>query len=261
MTDYPLQASRRKRLTAGNVGSNATGRSNLVSAAIVLFLVAGAAICLIAPDQVDGALGRTVTAISDTKGGTDRIWTSVVTTLADEDGEDQPARDMSDVPGITTLMQGDRVTTLNVSRTLATRGNDILEVAPTTTILVKEETPGSPATIIELLNGTLHVDAAKRDVGETLSIETPYLVAIVKGTAFDVTATEHGAAVTVTEGLVAVRSARSSAMVGVAPGETAIVTSVHGALPTIIATPIGGALAAIEAAVGGTISNSNHHRR
>jgi hypothetical protein len=262
MTDYPLQASRRKRLTAGNVGSTGKGRSGLISTAIVLFLVAGAATCLIAPDQVDDALGRTVTVISDTKGGTDRIWTSVVTTLADEEGEeDQLARDTSDVPGMTTLMQGDRVTTLNVSRTLGTRGNDILEVAPTTTILVKEQTPESPATIIELLYGTLHVDAARRDAGETLSIETPYLVAIVKGTAFDVTTTEHGSAVAVTEGLVSVRSARSRAATDVAPGQTAIVSSVHGTLPTVIATPSGGALAAIKAATGGAISNANHHRR
>jgi len=47
----------------------------------------------------------------------------------------------------------------------------------------------------------------------------------------------------------------------VTPGHTAIVSSVHGSLPTVVATPPEGGTAALEATVSGMIANSNHHRR
>ncbi len=107
----------------------------------------------------------------------------------------------------------------------------------------------------------MHVKAGKRREGETLSIETQYLVATVKGTEFVVTATDAGTAVSVSEGVVQVRSTRASQAVDVTPGQTALVSSVHGSLPTIVATPSAGGNAALAAAVSGTIANNNHHRR
>ena len=137
------------------------------------------------------------------------------------------------------LKDGDRVTAGNAGRTVATSGNDLLRLEPKTTITIGEQ---KPATIIELLDGTLHVKAGKRQDGDTLSIETQYLVATVKGTEFVVATTEMGTAVSVTEGVVSVRSTRSSEAFDVVPGQTALVSSVHGSLPTIVATPAAGGI-------------------
>ena len=151
-----------------------------------------------------------------------------------------------------------RVTTGSQGRTVTTPGNDILRLDPGTTIMVGEP---QRATIIDLLEGTLHVIAGERQDGDTLSIETEYMVATVKGTEFVVVATDTGTAVSVTEGVVSVRSIRTSEALDVVPGHTAIVSSVHGLLPTVVATPTAGGMSALEAAVSGTIANSNHHRR
>lgn len=84
----------------------------------------------------------------------------------------------------------------------------------------------------------------------------------MKGTEFVVATSDSGTAVSVTEGVVSVRSIRTSSQAfDILPGQTALVSSVHGTLPTIVATPAGGGMAAVEAAVTGTLGNSNHHRR
>ena len=154
------------------------------------------------------------------------------------------------------LKDGDRVTTGSQGRTLATKGSDILQLEPKTTITIGNQTR---ATTIELLNGALHVKAGKRHDGETLSIETQYLVATVKGTEFMVATTDSGTAVSVTEGVVSVRSTHSSQAFDVVPGQTAVVSTTQGSLPTIVATPSGGGIAAIEAAVSGTSATATTH--
>jgi ferric-dicitrate binding protein FerR (iron transport regulator) len=105
------------------------------------------------------------------------------------------------------------------------------------------------------------VEAAKRTDGGTLSIKTQYLVATVKGTKFHVMTTDSGAAVSVTEGVVSVRSIGSSDGVDVTRGRTAVVSSADGATPRVGLTPVGGALAAIEAVRSGSVSDSNHQAR
>ena len=222
-----------------------------------MIVILAASAYLMAHDQVDEALGRTATVISDKSTTTGQVWTSVVTTFATEDGEEDLARETS-APDLTMLKDGDRVTTGSQSRTVATSGNDLLRLEPKTTITIGET---KPATIIELLDGTLHVKAGKREDGDTLSIETQYLVATVKGTEFVVATTDVGTAVSVTEGVVSVRSIRVGQAFDVMPGQTALVSSVHGSLPTIVATPAAGGTAALEAAVSGILANSNHHRR
>jgi hypothetical protein len=242
-------------------GSPQEGGSSIVPIAIALVLVIVAAVCLFAPNKVDNAIGQTVSAVSDKNAATSKIWTSVTSTFTGDEAEDARIATPAARSGATVLTHGEKIVTGEARRTVLTRGNDILELEPQTAIAVGDTELDSPASIIELIYGTLHVKAAKRTDGETLSIETEYLVATVKGTQFDVTMTEHGAAVSVTEGLVSVRSTRSREGLDVTPGHTAIVSAVHGAMPTIIATPAGGALAAVEAAVAGTISNGNHHKR
>ena len=258
MSESRTNATRRKRATSTEAGSaHKSGRSGGLSAIISVIVILAASAYLMAHNQVDEALGRTATVISDKSTTTGQVWTSVVTTFASDESEEDPVREAS-APDLTMLKDGDRVTTGSRGRTVTTSGNDILSLEPKTTITIGEP---MPATIIELLGGTLHVKAGKRQDGDTLSIETQYLVATVKGTEFVVTTTASGAAVSVSEGVVSVRSTRASDAFDVLPGQTALVSSVHGTLPTIVATPAGGGAVALAAAIAGTTGNSNHHRR
>ena len=259
MSESRANATRRKRAASTEASSShKTGSSGGSSAIISIIVILAASAYLMAHNQVDEALGRTATVISDKSTTTGQVWTSVVTTFATNDAEEDLARETS-APDLTMLKDGDRVTTGNAGRTVATSGNDLLHLEPKTTITIGEQQ--KPATIIELLDGTLHVKAGKREDGDTLSIETQYLVATVKGTEFVVATTDVGTAVSVTEGVVSVRSIRVGQAFDVMPGQTALVSSVHGSLPTIVATPSAGGMAALEAAVSGILANSNHHRR
>ena len=258
MSESRINTTRRKRVGSTEAGSShKSSGSGGLSAIIAVAVILAASAYLMAHNKVDEALGRTATVISDKSTATGQVWTSVVTTFAADD-EDDPAHEASSAPDLTLLKDGDRVSTGSRGRTVATSGNDLLRREPETTITIGEP---KPATIIELLDGTLHVKAGKRHDGDTLSIETQYLVATVKGTEFVVTTTDSGAAVTVTEGVVSVRSTRASDAFDVLPGQTALVSSVHGSLPTIVATPAGGGAVALAAAIAGTTGNSNHHRR
>ncbi len=78
-----------------------------------------------AHNQVDEALGRTATVVSDKSTTTGQVWTSVVTTFATEDAEEDLASGTS-APDLTMLKDGDRVTTGSAGRTVATSGNDLL---------------------------------------------------------------------------------------------------------------------------------------
>jgi hypothetical protein len=258
MSESRTNATRRKRAASTEVSSShKTGGSGSLSAILSIGVILAASVYLFAHDRVDEALGQTATVISDKSTTTGQVWTSVVTTFA-EDGEEDPVSETS-APDLTLLKDGDRVIAGSAGRTVVTSSNDILKLEPTTAITIDAQ---KPATIIELLDGTLHVKAGKRQDGDTLSIETQYLVATVKGTEFAVTVTDKGAAVSVTEGVVSVRSTRAtSEAFDVMPGQTALVSSVHGSLPTIVATPASGGPAALEAAVSGLLANSNHHRR
>jgi hypothetical protein len=259
MSESRSNATRRKRAASTEVSSShKTGSSGKLSAVLSISVILAASAYLMAHDQVDEALGRTATVISDKSSTTTgQVWTSVVTTFATEDGEEDLANETS-TPDLTMLKDGDRVTAGSQDRSVTTSGNDLLRLEPKTTITIGEQ---KPATIIELLDGTLHVKAGKRQDGDTLSIETQYLVATVKGTEFMVAVTDEGAAVSVTEGVVSVRSTRTNEAFDVLPGQTALVSLVHGSLPTIVATPAAGGRAALQAAVSGIIANSNHHRR
>jgi hypothetical protein len=253
-----VNASRRKRTTATAAasGSHKLGGSGFVSSVIALLLAAGAATCLIIPDEVDNALGRTATVISEKKAAAGETLASVVSIATEVEDEPVPVS-----INATVLKRGQNLATGNEGRTVMTSGHDILRLEPQTAIVASDSEQEGPATVIELLYGTLHVKAARRSEGKTLSIETPSLVATVKGTEFEVVVLDHGTAVSVSEGLVSVRSVRSPEAIDVTPGHTAVVSAVHGVLPTMVATSPEGPTGAIEAAVSGTLSNGNHHRR
>jgi len=247
MPDLPLSGSRRKRLTETGSSSREGGGSFLPTMiALVLGIVLAA--YLIAPNQVDNALGRTATAVAGKGGATNEVWNSVVTALTSEDAERGQIANAANLSNYTVLQQNQSVATGSVGRIVLTQGHDILQMGPKTTIAVGAGGPNAPITVIKLIDGTIQVKAAKRTDGRTFSVETQFLVATVKGTKFDVVTTPGGAAVSVTEGLVSVRKAGSSDGVDVTPGNTAVVSAFAGAAPVVGPTPSGGSPAAIEAA-------------
>jgi hypothetical protein len=257
-----MNRSRRKRLGGTETGSShKEGRNNIVPmvAAVILVLALGA--LLVAPNEVDSALNRTATVVSD-KAAPTQVWSSVVSTFSSEEArEEQQVASVSPLANAVMLKPNESVATTGQSRTMLTRGHDIIELDPATRIVEGNRGLDDTMSIIELIEGTIHIRAAKRTDGGTLSIETQYLVATVKGTKFDVTVTDQGAAVSVTEGVVFVRAVGSTDGVDVTHDRTAVVLAGGGAMPRLSTTTAGGALAALEAASSGVISNSNHHRR
>lgn len=261
MRDLPLNGSRRKRFTDAGTSASREGTGGIVPTAIALILILALAIWVIAPGQVDEALGRTASAVTDKNAITTQVWRTVASTFEGEDSEPVQVASAAPLSGVATIKPNESISTGSTGRTVLTRGHDIVDLAPRTTIVVDERGSEDPATIIRLIDGTLHVRAAKRPVRGTLSVETRYLVATVKGTKFDVTTTAGGASVSVTEGIVRVRTIGSSEGVDLTRGRTAIVLAGEGATLRVISTPPGGGLAGIEAIGAGTISNSNHHQR
>jgi len=249
MPDLPLNSSRRKPVVGAEPSSlSQEGGGSIVPTAIALILAVLLVVWLIAPNQVDSVFGRTAAAVAGKDTATDRFWHSIVSTLTSDEGDREQIASSTASTGATVLQPNQSVTTGSTGRMVLTLGHDILELAPRTTIAVGDARPEATTTIIRLLDGTVHVKAAKRTDGQTFSVETQYLVATVKGTKFDVMTSERGAAVSVTEGLVSVRPAGSSDGVDVAPGNTAVVLAADGAAPVVGPTPVGGAPAAIDAA-------------
>ncbi|MEZ5831162.1 MAG: FecR domain-containing protein [Dongiaceae bacterium] len=249
MPSLPLNESRRKRLTSADASSSSReGGVSIARVMIGLIIAAIIAICLIAPNQVDNAIGRVVPTGDGKSADTNQVWSSVVSALSSEDVEHDQVASSSTSSSWPVLQPNQSVTTGSTGQTVLTRGHDILEIGPQSTISIGESQLNGSAAIIDLLNGTIHVEAAKRTGGQTLSIKTTYLVATVKGTKFDVATTDDGTAVSVTEGVVSVKAAGSSSSVDVTLGVTAVVLSSAGGVPVVGPTPSEGAAAAIEAA-------------
>lgn len=257
MRNLPLSDSRRKRSAdVGASGSSPEGGAGSVPTIIALVLVLVLAVCVIAPGKVDDALGRTRSIVTGNDPVTTQVWHTVATTFENDDAESEQVASAALAHGVASSKPNE-IATGDSSRSLLTRGHDILELDPFTIIDINDEATDS-TTIIQLFDGTVHVKAAKRTDGGTLSVKTRYLVATVKGTKFDVTTTTEGAAVSVTEGIVWVRATASNDGVDVTRGRTAVILAADGATLRVISTPAGGAMAAIGAMTSGTVSNANH---
>jgi hypothetical protein len=230
--------------------------------AIVAILAIMLAVFVLAPNQVDSALDRTLTAVAGNDTLPGQAWRSVASTIVSEDAEeDEQVASAVPSSSFTVLKPNESAATGDEGGTVLTRGNDILELDPETAIAVGGSTTEDSTAFIKLLDGSVLVKAAKRTDGGTLSVESPFLVATVKGTEFKVTTTERGSAVSVFEGVVSVRSTASSLAVDVSPGRTAVVSAATGAAPALSLTRAAGAVAAIDAMNAGIVSNSNHHSR
>lgn len=249
MSHAAVSGPKRKHLSSGQTGvSSQQGSMGTLRTAFLIILALFIGVWLVAPDQIDRAVSRVVPTGGETGSEADDAWTSVVSAVTSEDGDTEPGARSASI--VSDAAQTGTITSGSAGKTLVTRGHDIVEMRPQTVIAVDESTPDDPSTIVRLIDGSIFVEAAKRKHGETLSVETRYLVATVKGTKFDVTITPHGAAVAVSEGLVAVRAIGSSVSVNVGPGNAVVVPPQ--ATPVLIVgpAPVGGGAAAIEAARG-----------
>jgi hypothetical protein len=176
----------------------------------------------------------------------DGVLTWIVKSISsDEDGDFIPASALH-VPQVgEALAAGQQISTAAGQRMVLVNGRDLMEIRPNTTLTLGDNDPATPDPNADLLTGTIHVEVGKRTPGQTFSIGAPYLVATVKGTAFDVSASRDASAVSVTEGIVAVRSALSGASIDVAAGNTAIVARHTLGAPTLVPTPASGAPSSI----------------
>ncbi len=104
------------------------------------------------------------------------------------------------------------------------RGEDVIRIEPNTTL---ELPAGSDRTTLTNFNqpagrALFSVETRK---ARKFRVTTPYLVTLVKGTSFGVDVSETGAAVSVSEGIVAVTSSTTGSSADVTVGETARVSS------------------------------------
>jgi hypothetical protein len=187
--------------------------------------------CLVGPSRAEGPLDWVVSAIT---GQSPTI---------------EQASISGDLSRGSVVQPSDRISTGDGERVVLTHGQDVLELQPNTTVAIGGAGPNRMATVVKLLDGTVHVKVGKRAPGRTFSVETRFLVATVKGTEFDVTADDDAAAVSVSEGTVAVQSAGGNRAVDVTPGRTAVAAAGDDdATPDLDATPAGGAPEAAKAA-------------
>lgn len=82
------------------------------------------------------------------------------------------------------------------------------------------ERRGAPIDRIQQPRGNAFYDIGKRE-GRKLRVETPYLVAVVKGTQFNVAAQDESTTISLFEGLLEIRASDDSAVVDIKAGEIA----------------------------------------
>ena len=137
----------------------------------------------------------------------------------------------------------DAIVTKGGEKRVLRLGRDVLELYPSTAVTIEEN---GPNTSVRLITGTVRVKVAKRKKGQAFNVRTLLLVATVKGTDFEVSATGNGSAVSVYEGRVAVKATGRVGGTDVTPGKTATLASAEDA-PALGPTPAGGAAAAAKA--------------
>lgn len=195
------------------------------------FAVLMAASCLIAPSRAEGTLDWVVAAIT---GQSPAIEQAAIS---------------GDLSRGSVVPPSEQISTGDGEHVVLTHGQDVLELQPNTTVAIGGAGPNGMATVVKLIDGTVHVKVGKRAPGRTFSVETRFLVATVKGTEFDVTADDDAAAVSVSEGTVAVQSDGGNRSVDVTAGRTAVASAADDdATPDVSATPEGGAPEAAKAA-------------
>jgi FecR-like protein len=122
------------------------------------------------------------------------------------------------------LKPGDSIRTGRNGRVLLVRGEETILIAPNSVVgLPENEKEGSATTILQQA-GSILLDVEKRNV-KNFEVETPYLVAAVKGTQFRVSVNRNDASVEVLRGEVEVSDFKSGQLALVLPGQTAKVSA------------------------------------
>jgi hypothetical protein len=136
-----------------------------------------------------------------------------------------------------TLKPGDSVRTGRNGRVLLVRGQESILVAPNSAITIPPPKDGEAdrqSTTILQQAGSILLQVEKRNV-RNFNVETPYLVAAVKGTEFRVSLNR----VDVLQGSVEVADAKSGQYALVMPGQSARVATQGGGLSLSGAGPLG----------------------
>lgn len=102
------------------------------------------------------------------------------------------------------------------------RGKEIIELGPQTQISIDDKAGARPFTTVTQHFGQVAVEAEVKDVRH-FAVETPFLVAVVKGTRFVVKSDREQSIVTVRRGAVLVVDSESSDSVTVVAGQSAAV--------------------------------------
>lgn len=106
--------------------------------------------------------------------------------------------------------------------------------------------------------GNVFYDVEKR-TAEKLQVETPYLVAVVKGTRFNVAVTANGTAISLFEGLLEIRTPDGQQVVALEAGEIAIRNLTDGAIRILPMNPdLFDPLARVDAAIPGADGNTTN---
>jgi hypothetical protein len=120
------------------------------------------------------------------------------------------------------LKPGDYIRTGQNGRALLVRGTESILISPNSAVgLPKEKTGGLSTTILQE-SGSILLDVEKRSE-KHFEVETPYLVAVVKGTQFRVSVDDRESKVEVVSGQVEVAELKSGKFALVLPGQSAAV--------------------------------------
>jgi hypothetical protein len=118
------------------------------------------------------------------------------------------------------LNPGDSIRTGRNGRVLLVRGAETILIAPNSTVGIPESPKEGSSTTIAQQSGSILLEVEKRDL-RNFEVNTPYLVAAVKGTQFRVSVSQSGASVEVLRGGVEVADFKSGQHALVLPGQIA----------------------------------------
>ncbi len=137
---------------------------------------------------------------------------------------------------------GSVVRTDGSGRIELTNGIDRIRLSPSSEIELPVGLSGDPVTRVIHWIGTAFFQVGKRP-GPQFEVDTPYIVAIVKGTKFTTTVSDAGASIKVSEGIVGVSAAAGGSSIDVTAGGSASVSAADSDTvtpgPSSDATPAG----------------------
>jgi hypothetical protein len=176
--------------------------------AILISFAALAALCAGSPAQAQDA----ATAVWQVSKSSGDVWVTAAGI--------QPAS-LTDQASV---KPGDSVRTGRNGRVLLVRGQETILVAPNSAITIPATQKDSGSTTIVQQSGSILLEVDKRNV-RNFEVETPYLVAAVKGTQFKVSVNQGNASVDVLKGSVQVADFKSGQYALVLPGQSAKVST------------------------------------